>query len=415
VSLSRQSRRISVSPSVRDGRGHGRTRPHGRLSNGTLISCRYRDRVCTSSATNNLYPDPEATGSGRYNYEVGRELIERGHDVSVVTRLRGDAHARETVDGMDVYRYDASIPRLPATLREIDRTVASIESNAPSTSSVSRRIEFVRRRPGNLESDPRTYTIHGLWAVEYRDRLVAPSRWAAPWHRLNRALRHRIEARVLDHSDAAIVLSEFMRERLRDHHPGAPSCSVVPGGVDVERFAPIDGPGPETFAEDETSFLTVRRLTPRMGLETLLDAFASVVADGDDAHLYVGGDGPLRDELYERAARLGIDSAVTFLGYVPEEQLASLYAGADVFVLPTLELEGFGLATLEALAAGTPVIGTRAGATPEILGNLGVDRRSRSRCWSTRAMPTPWPRDWLRGREWERRNVRVRVELAGPT
>jgi len=79
-----------------------------------------------------------------------------------------------------------------------------------------------------------------------------------------------------------------MRERLRDHHPGAPSCSVVPGGVDVERFAPIDGPGPETFAEDETSFLTVRRLTPRMGLETLLDAFASVVADGDDAHLYVG-------------------------------------------------------------------------------------------------------------------------------
>jgi len=88
------------------------------------------------SATNNLYPDPEATGSGRYNYEVGRELIERGHDVSVVTRLRGDAHARETVDGMDVYRYDASIPRLPATLREIDRTVASIESNAPSTSSV---------------------------------------------------------------------------------------------------------------------------------------------------------------------------------------------------------------------------------------------------------------------------------------
>jgi glycosyltransferase involved in cell wall biosynthesis len=327
------------------------------------------------SATNNLYPDPEATGSGRYNYEVGRELVERGHDVSVVTRLRGDAHARETVDGMDVYRYDASIPRLPATLREIDRTVASIESNAPvdvvsfhgalSSFGVDRAIS---------NRIPRTYTIHGLWAVEYRDRLVAPSRWAAPWHRLNRALRHRIEARVLDHSDAAIVLSEFMRERLRDHHPGAPSCSVVPGGVDVERFAPIDGPGPETFAEDETSFLTVRRLTPRMGLETLLDAFASVVADGDDAHLYVGGDGPLRDELYERAARLGIDSAVTFLGYVPEEQLASLYAGADVFVLPTLELEGFGLATLEALAAGTPVIGTRAGATPEILGNL--ERRS---------------------------------------
>jgi len=160
---------------------------------------------------------------------------------------------------------------------------------------------------------------------------------------------------VLDHSDAAIVLSEFMRERLRDHHPGAPSCSVV-------RAASTSSGSPRSMApardvcRGRNLIFTVRRLTPRMGLETLLDAFASVVADGDDAHLYVGGR-PLRDELYERAARLGIDSAVTFLGYVPEEQLASLYAGADVFVLPTLELEGFGLATLEALAAGTPVIG----------------------------------------------------------
>ncbi|MFC4987192.1 MULTISPECIES: glycosyltransferase family 4 protein [Saliphagus] len=322
------------------------------------------------AATNNLYPEPEATGSGRYNYEVGRELVERGHTVSVVTRRRGDAPARETVAGMDVHRYGASIPRLPATLREIDRLVASIRSKAPvdlvsfhgalSSFGVDRAV---------ADPVPRTYTVHGLWGVEYRDRLVDPSPWAAPWHWLNSILRHRIEANVLGHSDGAIVLSEFMRERLREYHPHASPCSVVPGGVDAARFAPLDGPRPDLFSDGETAFLTVRRLTPRMGLETLLDAFASV-ADGADAHLYVGGDGPLRDRLRARADRLGIESAVTFLGYVPEEDLATLYAGADVFVLPTLELEGFGLATLEALSAGTPVIGTRAGATPEILGDL---------------------------------------------
>jgi len=89
------------------------------------------------SATNNLYPDPEATGSGRYNYEVGRELIERGHDVSVVTRLRGDAHARETVDGMDVYRYDASIPR--DSRRRCGKSIGRWRRSSrtpPSTSSV---------------------------------------------------------------------------------------------------------------------------------------------------------------------------------------------------------------------------------------------------------------------------------------
>lgn len=325
------------------------------------------------AATNNLYPEPEATGSGRYNYEVGRELVERGHTVSVVTRRRGEAPARETVAGMDVYRYGASIPRLSATLREIDRLVASIRSKTPvDLVSFHGALSSFGVDLAMPDRVPRTYTIHGLWGVEYRDRLVDPSSLEAPWHWLNRTLRHRIEGRVLGHSDGTIVLSEFMRERLREYHPHASPCSVVPGGVDTARFAPLEGPRPDLFSGDETAFLTVRRLTPRMGLETLLDAFARI-ADDADTHLYIGGDGPLRDRLRARTERLGIESAVTFLGYVPEADLAALYAGADVFVLPTLELEGFGLATLEALSAGTPVIGTRAGATPEILG--GLERR----------------------------------------
>jgi glycosyltransferase involved in cell wall biosynthesis len=55
------------------------------------------------------------------------------------------------------------------------------------------------------------------------------------------------------------------------------------------------------------------------------------------------------------------------IGFVADEDLATLYASADLFVLPTLTLEGFGLVTVEALACGTPVIGTPVGATPEIL------------------------------------------------
>ncbi|QLH81407.1 glycosyltransferase family 4 protein [Halosimplex pelagicum] len=323
------------------------------------------------AATNNLYPDPSATGSGRYNYEVGRRLVERGHRVSVITRQRGDAPARETVAGMDVYRYGASVPRLPATMRTIEGLVESVRAREPvdlvSFHGALSSFGVDRATP---DAVPRTYTIHGLWGVEYRDRLVDPSPWAAPYHWLNRTLRHRVEGRVLGHSDAAVVLSEFQRGRVRDHHPDAPPVRVVPGGVDVERFAPLDGPAPEAFGGEDISLLTVRRLTPRMGLETLLDAFARVVDDGLDAHLYVGGDGPLRGDLAARAERLGVASDVTFLGYVPEDDLPGLYAGADAFVLPTLELEGFGLATLEALASGTPVVGTTAGATPEILGPL---------------------------------------------
>lgn len=323
------------------------------------------------AATNNLFPESNATGSGRYNHEVGKQLVERGHTVSVITRQRGDRPSSETVAGMDVRRYRASIPRLPSTLREIDRLVGSIAEKEPidvvSFHGALSSFGVDRAVPDRV---PRIYTIHGLWAAEYRQKVSDASRLLAPWCWLNGELRQRIESRVVGRSDSVVVLSEFMRKRLREFHPNAPTSTVIPGGVDTERFSPRYDPPTEMASRDTVDFLTVRRLTRRMGIETLLKAFARVTEANADTHLYIGGDGPLRSELETRARRLGIESAVTFLGYVPEDRLARTYAAADVFVLPTTALEGFGLATVEALSTETPVIGTKVGATPEILGNL---------------------------------------------
>jgi glycosyltransferase involved in cell wall biosynthesis len=107
----------------------------------------------------------------------------------------------------------------------------------------------------------------------------------------------------------------------------------------------------------------------------LLRAFAAVAEDRPAVHLFVAGDGPLRGELEATAADLGIADRVTFLGYVPDADLPSAYATADCFALPTRQLEGFGLATLEALASGTPVVATPVGGTTEILSGLDGDDR----------------------------------------
>lgn len=329
------------------------------------------------AATNNLFPEPEATGSGRYNYEVGRRLAARGHRVSVLTRQRGDAPAREMVAGMDVHRYRASIPRLPWTLRAIDRRVSGIEHTAPIDALCFHgALSSLGVDLAVSDAVARTYTIHGLWATEYDERAPdACGPAATAWQWANRTLRERIEGRTLAGSDATVVLSEFMRERVAAAHPDTPPITVIPGGADTERFAPNAAANSADASADthRTQFLTVRRLTPRMGLETLIDAFATLVESGADAGLTIGGDGPLRESLEVRAAEHGIAERVTFAGYVPEDCLPETYARADVFVLPTLAYEGFGLATVEGLAAGTPVIGTTAGATPEILGPLADD------------------------------------------
>ena len=86
--------------------------------------------------------------------------------------------------------------------------------------------------------------------------------------------------------------------------------------------------------------------------------------------LLIGGAGSLRGALEAQSQALGLGDHVRFLGFVPDADLPRYYQAADLFVLPTRELEGFGLVTVEALACGTPVLGTPVGATPEILRTL---------------------------------------------
>jgi len=122
---------------------------------------------------------------------------------------------------------------------------------------------------------------------------------------------------------------------------------------------------------------------PRMGLDNLIHAMADVVHQIPDVHLVIGGSGPLKKDYSRLVEKLGLGRFIRFDGFIPEDRLPDYYSAADLFVLPTLELEGFGLVTLEALATGTPVVGTPIGGTREILGTLdsrflfkGTDRSS---------------------------------------
>ncbi|GAB3670151.1 glycosyltransferase family 4 protein [Halopiger thermotolerans] len=352
-------------------------------------------------AAHDLYPDPGSGGSGRYVYETGRRLVDREHDVSVLTRRRGDVPERETVAGMDVRRYDLEIAErnAPAVIRQLPRSLPQTAGHVDALCSDGPPDVLSLQGPvtGPLlsaladDAIPRSCTFHSAWPTEYRIRTRSSDR-SDLRRELNARLRHAVEARALDACDEIVTLSAFMRDRLRRTYGGASEPIVVPGGVDLERYAPSaataaeriesDGPGPTQPLETDGSgadstalpgrpaFLTVRRLSERMGHDLLLEAFVAVRDRHPDARLYIAGDGPLRERLERRTVRLGIDDAVTFLGYVPDDRLPATYAAADCFVLPTTELEGFGLATLEALASGTPAVGTPVGATPEVIGGL---------------------------------------------
>ncbi len=324
-----------------------------------------------------FYPDPGSGGTGRYVYETGRALVERGHSVSVVTRRRGDAPDRNTIDGIDVYRYEVDVygRDLPAVLDGLPDAAATVADHlgavgTPSVVSFQGPVTSALVDALVPDDVPRDCTFHSPWPTEYAVKTGATESPTDEPREFHVEWRRAVEQYVLDRADGAVTLSEYMRDRLTEVYD-PPPATVIPGGVDADRFRPDAGEFDAMEPDgDGTAFLTVRRLTPRMGHETLLSAFATVVERRPDARLYLAGDGPHREALEATAAELGIGDRTTFLGYVPDDDLPAAYASADVFVLPTRELEGFGLATLEALASGTPVVGTTVGATPELLGPL---------------------------------------------
>jgi alpha-1,6-mannosyltransferase len=152
---------------------------------------------------------------------------------------------------------------------------------------------------------------------------------------------------------------------------GAGNVVRVPLGVDLDTFGPRAGRLRARYA-DEGQILLVHcgRLSAEKRPQRSLTTLATLHAAGLPVRLVVAGDGPLRARLVRRAARAGLP--VTFAGFLSgRADLAALLASADVAIAPG-PAETFGLAALEALACGTPVVVSAESALPEVVGDAGA-------------------------------------------
>ncbi len=145
--------------------------------------------------------------------------------------------------------------------------------------------------------------------------------------------------------------------------------SVIPNGVDVNRFSPDNK---NENVDRRPTILYMGRLVPKKGVHILIRAMSHIVKKYPDALLLIGGKGKMKTFLSSYANTLGLKENVRFLGYVPDNMLPNLYSSSDVFVLPSVTAESFGITLLEAMASGTPVIGSSVGGIPEVIGDCGL-------------------------------------------
>ena len=312
--------------------------------------------------------DDHPGGGGRYLADVARGLAARGWAVTVLVPRHDPGHAAaEAIDGVEIRR--ASLrPGAAGWVAGMWRAAGQVAAERGPFDVLHSHFALTGLGPlwhPAFAGARRVCQFQGPWAGE--SAVEGAGRASA-------AAKRALERLAYRRCHAFITLSEAFKALLaRDYGVDPARIVAIPAAVDVDRFTPAPdrealraalglGPAPVAF--------TLRRLVRRMGLEALLDAWAQVRAALPAARLVIAGAGPLRAALEARAAAPDLAGSVAFLGRVSDEVAVAHYQAADVTVVPTLALEGFGLITVESLACGTPVVGTTAGATPEILGPL---------------------------------------------
>lgn len=325
-------------------------------------------------------------GGERVLWEQASRLVQRGHDVRMVCRAPdGTTPVEKSMRGVRIRHFQvdrrSALRFFASSVRQARQAVREeIASHEPDVIHVHQPLSgYGALRTSAARHLPSLYTFHSPAPLEYASRrgmtelhrggMTGAAATAMLWWLERACLREATRLHVLSHFSTDLLWRLYRIPRDR--------TVFIPGAADLDRFSPPHNREAVRHSlglpEAAPLFLTIRNLEARMGLDTLIRAFAQVYATHRRAQLLIGGAGSLRVELESLVESLGIGTAVRFLGYIPDEDLPRYYQAADAFVLPTRELEGFGLVTVEALACGTPVLGTPVGGTPEILLPLNPD------------------------------------------
>jgi glycogen(starch) synthase len=326
------------------------------------------------------YPPVIEGGLARHVRKLAEGLVRQGVAVDVLTRgSPGEARATELRGGVCVHRVaEPSWPRqldrfLAWVGRMNDDMLAAGESLAEEHAYdlvhghdwlVASACSRLARRIGV----PYVTTIHATEHGRHQGWVDKP-----PQSQI-----HDRERRMARTADRVIVCSHYMRGHVADVFGiDEGRVSVIPNGVDPSELQPrgdLEALRARFAAPQEKLVLLVGRLVYEKGFQLALDALPGVIRRVGGVRFLVAGSGTHEGELKAQARRLGLDRHGTFLGWIGDDVLHSLYRIADLCVVPSI-YEPFGLVALEAMASGCPCIVADTGGLREVVpigGRVGL-------------------------------------------
>lgn len=319
------------------------------------------------------YPPLIEGGLARHVRKLSEALVDLGIEVHVLTRGGEDSPAEEEAHGVAVHRIRE--PSFPTDLGEFVAWVERMNSDM-----LAAGVELGDRFDFDL--------VHGHdWLVAAAcDHLAR--RFAAPlvttihatefgrhqgWVKDHpQSYIHGVERWITNRSQRVITCSAFMRDQVVDIF-GVPAklITAIPNGIDP---ADLPRPDPAALARLRSEFaapaerlvLLIGRLVYEKGFQLALEAMPEVIEAVPGTRFLVAGSGTHEEELKQQAEELGLMEHGTFLGWIGDDVLHTLYAIADLTVVPSI-YEPFGLVALEAMASGCPCIVADTGGLREVV------------------------------------------------
>lgn len=321
-----------------------------------------------------IYPDGMG-GSHRHMYELCKALRDKSFNVCVITSNKENKKLEyEEIEGIKYFRYERRNNKVLGfldfiigpykiykKLLRLNYKFDVIHGHWPLTNYLI----FNKEKSNDIK---KVYTFHGPVAEEYRYEL----------NMNNRIIKNiiikvvkSIEKSVLEKSNNILVASNYMKNKIYDNHSIDSNVDIIAVPTNTDKFKPKfyskNNAKKHILKDNKIVLLTIRRLQKRMGVDNLIRAFKDVSDKFDNVVLMIGGKGPYKEELEKLVKELNLECKVEFLGFIPEEEISIYYEAADLFIMPSIDLEGFGLSTTEAMAVGTSVVATPIGGNKEIL------------------------------------------------
>lgn len=300
---------------------------------------------------------PKSGGIGYYVYNLSKKLVERGHQITVITRGSVNKTKKEVVDGIQLFRvpffplypfhiwiHGAFVNRL---FRKLEPRLTLVHLHTPVPPPIKTSLPLITTVHTPMKVDARHHEILDFYSLaeKVQSMVVYPP----------------IELKLLRASKKITTVSKSVARELKEYGLNPTEITVVGNGVDEKTFVPM-----LNKEQTETYVLYTGILRARKGLFDLIKCAEYVCKVYSDVKFVVCGRGPFLLKLEKEIQKMDLQRKIVLLGYVKRSKLIQIYQNATIHVVPS-HYEGLPTTLLEAMSCGLPVVATDIGGNNEVI------------------------------------------------